>query len=114
MAKKRKVASRNKFNSKPRLMKGGKEVMSALDKIAKLMEQIEEAKSGALEELGEKRKTALQAVADIDKEISALTGTKTAGKTGITRQRDPNAVCKVCGEKGHDARRHRGDAKKKR
>jgi len=35
-------------------------------------------------------------------------------KAGIKRKRNPNAVCKVCGEKGHDARRHRWDKKKKK
>jgi DNA-binding protein H-NS len=32
----------------------------------------------------------------------------------VTRKRDPNAKCKVCGETGHDARRHRWDKKKKK
>jgi hypothetical protein len=34
----------------------------------------------------------------------------------ITRQRDPNKLCPICNEPGHDARRHRWDkvkAKKK-
>jgi DNA repair exonuclease SbcCD ATPase subunit len=37
-----------------------------------------------------------------------------ASATGITRQRDPNKPCPVCGETGHDARRHKGEPKKKK
>jgi DNA repair exonuclease SbcCD ATPase subunit len=83
---------------------------SAFEKIQKLQEQIEAAKAEAVEELREKRKEAAAALADIDRQIAALTGEK-AAKTAIKRQRDPNKPCKVCGELGHDARKHRGDKK---
>lgn len=46
-------------------------------------------------------------------ELKAL-GWKATGKTGTRRQRDPNKPCPVCGEVGHDARRHRGEKKKKK
>jgi DNA repair exonuclease SbcCD ATPase subunit len=40
---------------------------------------------------------------------------KTAASSGGTkRQRDPNKPCPVCGETGHDARRHRGENIKKK
>lgn len=112
MAKKKKTA-RKKFDAKPRLMKGGRQVMGALERIQKLQEQIEEAKNAALEELREKRKTAQQALADVEKEISDLTGTKTS-KSGIRRMRDPNKPCPICGQTGHDGRFHRGQSKKKK
>lgn len=110
MAKSKKAKA---FNPKPRLMKGGRQVMSAIEKIQRLQEQMAEVKAQAIEELKEKRKTAAQALADIDQEIASLTGSK-AAKSGITRQRDPNKPCPVCGEKGHDARRHRGESRKKK
>lgn len=87
--------------------------MGALEKIQKLQEQIEEAKTAALEELKEKRREAAQALSNIDKEISDLTGTKTRA-TGVKRMRDPNKPCPICGQTGHDARRHRGESKKKK
>jgi hypothetical protein len=43
--------------------------------------------------------------------------TKKAGKTGITRQRDPNAPCSVCNfatDPGHDGRVHRSQGDKKK
>jgi hypothetical protein len=43
--------------------------------------------------------------------------TKGKGKTGITRQRDPNKPCDLCGfatTPGHDARKHRGQGASKK
>jgi len=40
-----------------------------------------------------------------------------SGKTGITRKRDPNAPCDVCGfatTPGHDGRKHRAQGKNKK
>jgi hypothetical protein len=40
-----------------------------------------------------------------------------AGKTGITRQRDPNAPCAICNfvtVPNHDARKHRGQGDSKK
>ena len=87
-----------------------------------------------LDQLQEKRAKAAAQLEEIDAEILAFKKKRhgellaeiqrlglnvpapiklTAGdKKVITRQRDLSKPCKVCGQTGHDARRHRSDAKK--
>jgi hypothetical protein len=87
-----------------------------------------------LDQLQEKRGKLMAQVDEIDREILALKKKRhaqllaeiqelglnvpapaklTAGdKKVITRERDMSKPCKVCGETGHDARRHRSDGKK--
>ena len=100
---------------KPRLMKHGKEVRmaSALEKIQKLQEQIEEARSEAIEELKQKREEARKTLADIERQITDLTGFGPQ-KAATRRQRDPNKNCPICSIPGHDARAHRSQGKHKK
>ncbi len=111
MAKKRQ--KKTVFNPKPRLMKGGKQIMGVREEMQKLQERMQELQGKAVDELRERRKEAAQALADIDKELSDLTGGK-APKSGITRKRDPNKPCPICGVVGHDGRFHRKDTVKKK
>jgi hypothetical protein len=84
-----------------------------------------------LGQLQEKRERIVAQLDEIDGEIVALKKKRHAelmaeieelglnappsaasGSKKISRQRDPLKPCKVCGETGHDARRHRSDGKK--
>jgi DNA repair exonuclease SbcCD ATPase subunit len=78
--------------------------------IFKQIKQLETLKRKAIKQL-------LSSKEKIEKELSALGhGASAAISTykKIQRQRDPNKACKVCGETGHDARRHRFDKKGKK
>lgn len=74
---------------------------TALEEIQKLQAEFEEKiaskREAALEELRSDLSEARKVVKDIESQIGALGGTKR--KTG-TR------VCQVCGQPGHNARRH--------
>lgn len=76
-----------------------------VDKVMKALEDLDSLKQQAINELLDERK-------NIDEQLAKLGhGVKQAAST--KRMRDPNKLCPVCGEKGHDARRHRGEQKTK-
>lgn len=83
---------------------------TALQEIEKLQAQIEKKKAEALEELASDLKEARKTVADIERQIAELGGKKTRKSGG--------RVCAVCGESGHNSRRHTAaevaEAKKKK
>jgi vacuolar-type H+-ATPase subunit H len=92
---------------------------TALDRIKKL----DEERAKLLEEATtEARKRAEEAIADLNSlghSYSLVEGSQTAkkSKTGITRQRDPNKPCDICGfatDPGHDGRVHRAQGDKKK
>ena len=76
---------------------------TGIQKVLDLQKQYEEAKQTAIQELLDQRKT-------IDEQLKALGYVQGAPATK-QRQSDPNKVCPVCSEKGHDARRHKNDPK---
>jgi DNA repair exonuclease SbcCD ATPase subunit len=82
------------------------------EKRAKAAAQLEEIER---EILAYKKKRQGELLAELDDLGLSMPGARsaaTAGEKKITRQRDPNKTCKICGQLGHDARAHRGDAKK--
>ena len=88
---------------------------TALEKIQKLQEQIEEAKTAALEELRGQRKEVQSQLAEIDRQISALSGQSAGGtKAKGTRKSSSEAVCPICEIPGHDGRAHRSQGKHKK
>jgi hypothetical protein len=97
--------------------------VSVLEKLRKLETEAAELRGQAKKEAMAAVKAALASLNSLGQSYHLVERPKDgpfpakgakAKKTGITRKRDPNAVCKVCGEKGHDARRHRWDAMKKK
>lgn len=88
-----------------------------IDKIRQMEAELETLKKGRIKELLSQREA-------IDKELRQLGhGTReivpkmeaekpAKAPKKITRKRDPNKPCPICGETGHDARRHRGDKKR--
>ncbi|MCA1585551.1 MAG: hypothetical protein LC791_12560 [Acidobacteria bacterium] len=87
---------------------------TALEKIQRLQEQMEEVKGQALEELREKRREAQAQVADIDRQIAELGGSRTGSKAKGTRRSSSELTCPICDIKGHDGRAHRGQGKNKK
>jgi hypothetical protein len=95
--------------------------MNALERIKKL----DEERAKLLEEATtEARRRADEAIADLNAlghsfrlvEGNDAAGKKGAGKTGITRKRDPNKPCDTCGfvtDPPHDSRAHRAQSTKK-
>lgn len=85
---------------------------SVLDEIKKLQDQIESKKQEALAELANDLQEAKQVVKDIERQMEEL-----SGKGRKQRSQEKGRVCTVCGEPGHNARRHskneRAAAKKK-
>lgn len=71
---------------------------TALQEIEKLQEQIEKKKQEALDELTGDLREARKVVKDIEDQIAELSGKKTRKSGG--------RVCAVCGESGHNSRRH--------
>jgi DNA repair exonuclease SbcCD ATPase subunit len=89
------------------------QMATALEKIQKLQEQIEEAKVQALEELREKRREAQAALADIDRQIAELGGAARA-RVRASRKSGAGAVCPICEVAGHDGRAHRSQGRNKK
>jgi len=119
------LAKRAKAKAKPKAKERGpvlvkkngerRQMATALEKIQKLQEQIEEAKTEALEELRAKRREIQALLTDIDSQISELGGgSSRQGKSKGTRKSSSEATCKICGITGHDARAHRSQGKNKR
>lgn len=77
---------------------------TALEEIQKLQEEFESKiaakREAALEELRIDLTEARKVVKDIENQIAALSGKKTRARVEGER------VCSVCGQKGHNARRH--------
>jgi DNA repair exonuclease SbcCD ATPase subunit len=65
--------------------------------------QLAEAKQVAIQELLRERGA-------IDEQLKSL-GYDPKKAPAVKRQVDPNKKCPVCGETGHDARRHKNDPK---
>ncbi|HSY47203.1 MAG TPA: hypothetical protein VLC46_00160 [Thermoanaerobaculia bacterium] len=78
---------------------------TAIQKVLELQKQYEEAKQLAIRELLDQRK-------GIDDQLRALGHGASQPPQQKQRQTDPNKSCPICGEKGHDARRHKNDGKK--
>jgi len=74
------------------------------DKRKHLIAQLDEI-DGAIMALKKKRQAELMAELE-ELGLSAPT-TRSGGERKLQRQRDPSKPCPVCGEIGHDARRHR-------
>lgn len=74
-----------------------------VQKVLDLERQFQEAKQVAIQDLLSQRAT-------IDEQLKTL-GYDSTKKVAVVRQTDPNKKCPVCGETGHDARRHKNDPK---
>jgi DNA repair exonuclease SbcCD ATPase subunit len=74
-----------------------------VQKVLDLEKQFQEAKQVAIQDLLKQRQT-------IDEQLKVL-GHDNTKKAPVVRQTDPNKKCPVCGETGHDARRHKNDPK---
>lgn len=97
--------------------------VSVLEKLKKLEAEAKDLRGQAKKEAMQAVKAALADLNALGFDYSLVEGNQPAapkkrgpkpGKSGITRKRDPNKPCPVCGEKGHDARRHRWDKDKKK
>ncbi len=75
-----------------------------VQKVLDLEKQFQEAKQVAIQDLLKQRTT-------IEEQLKTLGHDITAKPAPAKRQADPNKVCPVCQEKGHDARRHKNDPK---
>jgi len=99
----------------------GESIVSVLEKLKKLEGEAAELRGQAKKEAMAIVKGALATLNSLghsyrlteDPKDGPFPKAKKMTKGKITRKRDPNAKCKVCGEAGHDARRHRWDKKKK-
>ena len=80
--------------------------MSKADDVLKQLSEIDRLKNEAIQEL-------LGIIEDANKKLEQL-GYNGTSKKRAKRQIDPNKTCPVCGEKGHDARKHRGEKKTKK
>jgi DNA repair exonuclease SbcCD ATPase subunit len=54
-----------------------------------------------------KKKRQAELMAELEELGLSVPTSRTAGEKKLQRQRDPSKPCPVCGELGHDARRHR-------
>ena len=90
--------------------------MSVLEKLKKLEEEAGQLRSQAKKEAMAAVKGALAALNSLGHSYQLVErpkdgpfpkAKKFAKGKKITRQRDPNKPCPVCGEKGHDGRFHR-------
>lgn len=94
--------------------------VSVLEQLQKLDEQRAKLLDGAKAEALGKAEAAiadLKAIGFDYQLVLAGTATKKASKSGITRQRDPNKPCDICGfatDPGHDGRVHRAQGEKKK
>src|SRR5258708_5358892 len=80
------------------------------EKREKIVAQLDEI-DGEILALKKKRQAELMAELN-ELGLDASASAKVSGGKKTARQRDPSKPCKVCGETGHDARRHRSDGKK--
>jgi DNA repair exonuclease SbcCD ATPase subunit len=81
------------------------------DKRDRISAQLEEVDA---EILAYKKKRQAELMAELEGLGLSVPGAKSAAAASekkATRQRDPNRPCPVCGETGHDARRHKGGRK---
>jgi DNA repair exonuclease SbcCD ATPase subunit len=89
------------------------------------LDQLEERRAKAAAQLDDiegeilayKKKRQGELLAELEGLGLSMPGAKSAvgaGDKKITRQRDPNKPCPVCGETGHDARRHRSGSEAKK
>ena len=95
------IANLVKHNGE-RIVAKEKSVVEELEKMDEEYQAKRQAKlDAALEELRADLTEARKTVKDIENRMSALTGKK------VTRIRaEGDRVCSVCGEKGHNSRRH--------
>jgi hypothetical protein len=90
--------------------------MSKLQEALAAIEKIEDLKRAAVIEIDAEIEKHQIAIDELQTQREQLTGESvkptTKHKSGATKRPiDPNKVCKVCGEKGHDARKHRHEGK---
>lgn len=87
------------------------------------LDQLEEKRAKAAAQLDEiedeilayKKKRQAELLAELEGLGLTMPGSRSAAAAAekkITRTRDLSKPCKVCGQTGHDARRHRNDIKK--
>lgn len=91
--------------------------MSVLEQLQKLDEQRAKLLEGAKAEALKKAEAAVEELNGLGFAYTLTEGGKKKGKTGITRQRDPNAPCSVCEfvtVPAHDGRMHRAQGKSKK
>jgi len=76
----------------------------AVEKVFKLQEDFENARKEAIALLLKQRD-------DIAAQLTSLGYSESSRKANAFQRRraDPQKQCPVCGEKGHDARRHKGE-----
>lgn len=84
---------------------------TVLDEIAKLEAQLADTRATAIKELRVRKAELAAELKKVDQKITALGGSGKA-KSRAKRKQDPNKKCPVCGEVGHDGRKHAGDSKK--
>jgi DNA repair exonuclease SbcCD ATPase subunit len=74
------------------------------DKREHLIAQLEEIDN---EIMALKKKRQAELMAELEELGLSVPAPRSAGERKLQRQRDPAKPCPVCGEPGHDARRHR-------
>jgi DNA repair exonuclease SbcCD ATPase subunit len=74
------------------------------DKREHLLAQLDQIDS---EILALKKKRQAELIAELEELGLSVPTPRSAGEKKLQRQRDPAKPCPVCGEPGHDARRHR-------
>jgi hypothetical protein len=92
--------------------------MTVLEQLKKLDEQRARLVTDAKMEALTKAENAISELSGLGFSYQLVEGNVKKSKTGITRKRDPNAVCTICGfatsPKNHDGRMHRNQGDKKR
>ncbi len=124
MAKKKPAKSGRRFTppeDSPRLVKsdGARQMpLTEVDKFLAEEEERAERKQEMIDSLLAERD---EKIAEYDEKLarlgyraSVVGSVVRAAKSGITRQRDPNALCPICKIPGHDARKHRSQGKDKK
>jgi hypothetical protein len=97
----------------PRPIEVTKKVSTATEKALKAKAEMESLFQAAIDEQLAIIKEAEQRLGEL-----GYSGHTKSSKTGITRKRDPNAVCSICNfattPKNHDGRMHRNQGKNKK
>jgi hypothetical protein len=100
---------------------GAKMTENIVEKVLKQKQELEQNTKEAIKVLLKQLKGIESQLMELGYEPTPMKFTKPSNgkakkRTGTKQKRavDPNKVCKVCGEKGHDARRHRFEGKKKK
>ncbi len=109
------MAKKPKVKPRPQLVKRtGERVMPKTD-VQKFLEEEQERSARKQEMIDAILMDRDEKMKEYDDQLKLL-GYKEmpAPKGKGTRQRDPNKPCPVCGELGHDARKHRADNLKKK